>query len=355
MCFNVGVIIGPLMGGFLADPIASFPSVFGPGSTLGGADGVKWMEMFPYALTNMVCATILMIAAIGVVLGLDETHPLRRHRRDRGRDLGRLLLGKIFRHEKSGYKYHAVDSDTEPELLGAERDDVEDQPPRKDPVEGHSRAPLRAICTRNVILTLAQNFSSALHVSAFNAMLFVMLPAPQSDNAGAHLPFRFTGGLGLSSQKVGFANTVIGAVGLPLQILIFPWASGKLGVLRSYRVFLPFSVLAYCALPFLALLSNQSSFLWPCLAAILGAQVVSRTFVGPATIMLVNDSAPHPTLLATIHGVASSTSAAARVLGPTVGGAVLGWGLSHNFVGASFWGMTIIALLNWSLLWVVRE
>ncbi|OHE96566.1 major facilitator superfamily transporter [Colletotrichum orchidophilum] len=356
MCFNVGVIIGPLLGGFLADPIASLPSIFGPGSFFGGKDGVEWMERFPYALTNFVCSSILMIAALGVVLGLDETHPLRRHRRDRGRDLGRFLLRKVFRMETPPSDYHLIGNGNEPGQLVAEAGDVEDQSSSSKPVEeGKDRAPLRAICTRNVILTLAQNFSSALHVSAFNSILFVMLPAPQSDNTNAQLPFRFTGGLGLSSQKVGFANTVIGAVGLPLQILLFPWISSRLGVLQSYRTFLPFSALAYCSLPYLALLSNESPFLWPCLSAILSAQVMSRTFVGPATIMLVNDSAPHPALLATVHGVASSTSAAARMLGPTIGGTVLGWGLSNNFVGAPFWGIALVSLINWSLLYVVRE
>ncbi|KAK1524842.1 major facilitator superfamily transporter [Colletotrichum paranaense] len=351
MCFNVGVIIGPLLGGFLADPIESLPSIFGPGSFLGGVDGVEWMIRFPYALTNFVCSSILMIAALGVVLGLDETHPLRRHRRDRGRDLGRFLLRKVFRMESPPNDYHLVGNANEP----AEAGDVEDQTSSSKPVEDKGRAPLRAICTRNVILTLVQNFSSALHVSAFNSILFVMLPAPQADNTNAQLPFRFTGGLGLSSQKVGFANTVIGAVGLPLQILLFPWISSRLGVLQSYRTFLPFSALAYCSLPYLALLSNKSPLLWPFLSVILSAQVMSRTFVGPATIMLVNDSAPHPALLATVHGVASSTSAAARMLGPTIGGTVLGWGLSNNFVGAPFWGITLVALINWSLLYVVRE
>ncbi|RSL59539.1 hypothetical protein CEP54_007252 [Fusarium duplospermum] len=32
MCFNVGVIIGPLLSGFLADPINALSSLFGPGS-----------------------------------------------------------------------------------------------------------------------------------------------------------------------------------------------------------------------------------------------------------------------------------------------------------------------------------
>ena len=36
MTFNIGVIIGPLLGGLLADPVGTYPGIFGPHGTLGG-------------------------------------------------------------------------------------------------------------------------------------------------------------------------------------------------------------------------------------------------------------------------------------------------------------------------------
>ena len=72
MCFNIGTIIGPVLGGLLADPVGSYPSVFGPGSWLGGEDGVGWMKRWPYALPNFVSAIFLGAAAFGVLLGLNE-------------------------------------------------------------------------------------------------------------------------------------------------------------------------------------------------------------------------------------------------------------------------------------------
>lgn len=103
MCFNVGVIIGPLLSGFLADPIHSLPSVFGPGSAIGGIDGVWWMARFPYALTNLLFSAILSMAALAIVLGLDETHPQRRHLPDFGRKLGKLLTGRPVKYQNPGY------------------------------------------------------------------------------------------------------------------------------------------------------------------------------------------------------------------------------------------------------------
>ena len=72
MTFNIGVIVGPMLGGLLADPIGSYPGIFGPDSTLGGVTGVWWMKKWPYALPNFVSAIFLMCAATALFFGLEE-------------------------------------------------------------------------------------------------------------------------------------------------------------------------------------------------------------------------------------------------------------------------------------------
>ena len=70
--FNVGVLIGPLLGGYLQDPVHTFPRIFGPHSILGGNHGVGWMSTFPYALPNLVSSMFLFGSVVLVVLGLEE-------------------------------------------------------------------------------------------------------------------------------------------------------------------------------------------------------------------------------------------------------------------------------------------
>jgi MFS family permease len=72
MCFNIGVIIGPILGGSLADPVNSFPQLFGPGSLLGGKEGVWWMQHWPYALPNVLSAVFILASFLAVFFGLDE-------------------------------------------------------------------------------------------------------------------------------------------------------------------------------------------------------------------------------------------------------------------------------------------
>lgn len=353
MCFNVGVIIGPLLSGFLADPIHSMPNIFGPGSFVGGADGVQWMAKFPYALPNIASAIFLAMSAMLIILGLDETHPELRHRPDPGRQLGRAIVRLFKGSSEPDVAYEAIPRDDpatprDSNLIGDEEDARAAEP------EAKPSTPFRAIFTLNVCLSLFQRFLLAIHVSAFSTIFFTLLPTPKEDSRSFDLPFRFSGGLGLSSKSIGLANTTIGMIGIPLQVLLYPLLSGRLGARKSYLAFLPLSIVAYCLLPYLVLLpADNTALVWTSLSAVLVLLVTSRTFVTPATMMLVNDCAPSPTLLGTVHGLSSSIASSARIMGPTVGGAMLGWGLGHNFVALPLWILSIVAVANWAvLLWI---
>ena len=392
MCFNIGVIIGPILGGFLADPVHSFPNVFGPESIFGGEHGVWWMTHWPYALVsdpfksssslarlrlllittdkdrqtqpNLVSAFFILISALCVIFGLDETHIAMRNKPDLGRRIGKWA-SRLCSRNKDSHQYSRLD---QPQDYADETNaiDLEEHPRQHAPSTYNTthntstppittKLPFRLIWTRNVIRTISAHFLLALHISAFNALIFLLLPAPRSANTHARLPFRFTGGLGLPSAQVGLATAVIGLIGFPLQVLLYPRLNTQLGTLKCYRLFLPFSPLAYTLLPFLALLPNTPALVWPALIAVLGCQVLARTFTLPGAIILINNSAPHPSVLGTIHGISQSVSSGARTLGPILGGWLLGLGLKGNCVGAVWWGMAGVAVANWGLLWWLRE
>lgn len=219
----------------------------------------------------------------------------------------------------------------------------------------HKRPGFSQIWTKNVLLTLLAHFLLAIHTSAFNAMTFVFLPTPRAPENSRDGFFHFGGGLGLPSARVGLATAIIGVIGLPLQIFLYPRIQGKLGTLTSFRTFLPFSPISYLLMPFLVVLPRVPWIVWPSFTVVVSLQVISRTFVLPAAIILVNNCVTDPSILGTVHGVAQSIASAARTLGPFVGGWGLGLGLANNMVGAVWWALAVEATIGWFVLWTIRE
>jgi hypothetical protein len=64
--WSIGTIIGPSIGGYFAEPVKNFPSVFSP-------DGL--FAHYPYLLPNLVCALLLLGSIVAGYFFLYETHP----------------------------------------------------------------------------------------------------------------------------------------------------------------------------------------------------------------------------------------------------------------------------------------
>jgi len=63
MTFNIGVIIGPILGGILSDPARAYPSISGD---------VEFFKRFPYAAPNLLSAFFLLSAMTSIWLFLEE-------------------------------------------------------------------------------------------------------------------------------------------------------------------------------------------------------------------------------------------------------------------------------------------
>ncbi|EMC99751.1 hypothetical protein BAUCODRAFT_63253 [Baudoinia panamericana UAMH 10762] len=368
MTFNIGVIIGPLLGGLLADPVGSYPHLF-------GENGGGWLRTWPYALPNVVNAVFLFCGAMSVLLGLDETHESRKDKPDFGRRVGKWIARSVFRrrHEQA---YEA--------LAGHETaaEDIELEAARishtKPPPSVRHRLPFRRIWTTNVLFTLVAHGLLAMHVGTFNNIWFVFLSTPRyspgtTNNDGnsttlhlppgyhQHLPFTFTGGLALPPPSIGTSLAILGVIGISLQLLLYPTLSYRLGTLTSFRGSLLLFPFSYLLAPYLAMIPSinpppgqaSGALVWIAITVVLLIQVTARTFALPSTAILVNNSSPHPSVLGTVHGIAQTVSSATRTVGPALMGWIYGIGLQHGVVGTAWWSMTGIAVVGaFASLWV---
>jgi hypothetical protein len=80
-----------MIGGALAKPVESMPSIFVPGGLF---------DKLPYLLPNLFSACCVFIGLIIGILFLEETHVERKLQRDRGVEIGRYLLSLASRARK---------------------------------------------------------------------------------------------------------------------------------------------------------------------------------------------------------------------------------------------------------------
>ncbi|CZR59841.1 related to E.coli tetracycline resistance protein TCR1 [Phialocephala subalpina] len=351
MTANVGVIIGPMLGGLLSDPAASYPSLFG---------GIKWLEKFPYSPPNIVSAVFLSCALCAVFFGIEETHEQFAHEKDIGVTCRRKVIGFFQRLFSSPEKITYSHLPSEPYDHTSEFPPPVYKPKKRIAPRYPNKLPFRRIFTHNVICTLICHALMGGSMGTFNNVWYTFLSTPVYDPAKAppgytpHPPFIFTGGIGLPPASVGFAMAILGTIGITLQLFLYPIINARLGTVRSWRIVLYCFPVVYLLIPFLSLVpsttpppSQKTGFpLWAALTTLTFVQVVGRTFASPATTILINNCSPHPSVLGTIHGIGQSASSAARTVGPAMGGYLYGLGLKHGIVGAVFWGLSIVAVFS---------
>lgn len=339
---------------------------------------MQWMIHWPYALPNLVSAIFLLISSLSVILFLEETSELCKHKTDPGLRLGRRIRRYIFRQNVSideGYTAVPTDEDVEPATLELQPTPTSARPdtPAQLYKEGQllrRKLPLRRIWTRNVMVTLLSHGLLALHVGTFGSLWFIYLSAPRFDPADPHPPgfhphglVHFTGGMALPPPRIGLALAILGIIGITLQLFLYPRLSHRLGTTLSYRIFLALFPLTYVLVPFLSIIPSNSkppagvsgALVWIAITIVLFIQVLARTFALPCTTILINNCCPHPSVLGTVHGLGQSVSSLTRTFGPIVFGWIFGKGLDLGIVGLSWWILACVAVVGSMVAQFVRE
>ncbi|TLS29344.1 hypothetical protein PpBr36_01550 [Pyricularia pennisetigena] len=388
MTFNIGVTIGPSIGGMLSDLAGSYPNTFGK---------VPLFVNFPYAAPNLFSAFILFCGITFTWLCLEETLDSRMDKRDLGLELGKKIseflasFSLFSKRDKAGYERVASSAEeaevndmgtesSSPTLYDSRRSSLGEsnlaaqQPPPPRRPRYTQRLPFGRIFTRNVVFTLMAHFLLAFHLGTFNSLWPVFLSTPTFDpslptppgSLTRRLPFIFTGGIGFSSQQVGPVMSILGTIGIFLQLLVYPRLSARLGTTTSLRTFLTCFPIVYFAVPFLSLIpstdhspdshSKAGPAIWVAITAVIGLHVLGRTFALPAQTILINNCSPHPSVLGTVHGIGQTASSAARTLGPALGALIFGIGLEKGVVAIVWWVLSGVAVLGLLATWLwVRE
>ncbi|GAW23239.1 hypothetical protein ANO14919_127910 [Xylariales sp. No.14919] len=350
--FSVAATLGPLMGGLLADPVLTLPGLFGE-SAIWGFD---WVFKYPYALPSLINTVTLAITGLIVFLGLEETSSKRRNKPDLGLYLARRLKAFILR-KPMGDGYYTLETFDAPDspLMNGDQEKTAIAAP--DLTRTRRSLPFSRVWTRNVIFTLVTEALFDFQLGAFTNLWTLFLSSPRStpeETAVRSLPWVFTGGLGMPAATVGLATSILGIIGMVLQIFAYPPVHARLGTLRGFRYFMALFPVAYFLAPYLAVLPSATEapepasgiIIWMFMTVVQVFQVMARTVTLPASIILLNNCSPHPSVLGLVHGLGQSVSAGFRTVGPVVGGWWYGASLEAGVVGAGWWGVAGVAALG---------
>ncbi|KAL1842876.1 hypothetical protein VTJ49DRAFT_3893 [Mycothermus thermophilus] len=342
----IGSIVGPMIGGALAKPVDSLPSVFAPGSI--------W-DRLPYLLPNLFSACCVFFGVIIGLLFLEETHAEKKQRRDRGVELGKYLLsylpGKSTKPKSSTAAKDAEEqpllSDTEslPGYLSDATLDVSEQDRHSlDEACGHAPTkPATKIFTKPVVTIIASYGILAFHTMVFDSLLPVFLSTmPPEKPMPISLPFKFADGFGLDTKTIGFILSVQGIYSMVSTHFLFPFITQRLGPLRLFKLMSVLYPLLYFTTPYIVLLPESvrmaSIYLivvWKC---------TFSTLAYPSNAILITNSAPTTLTLGTINGAAASTASLCRALGPIISGFLYSMGLETGYSGLSWWTTGLVTI-----------
>lgn len=212
---------------------------------------------------------------------------------------------------------------------------------------GSKRLPFRKMWTANVIYTMLATFMIVGHLGTFTTLWPIFLSASVQPTDNQPSSSRLSGGLAMNRRQVAVCMSLLGVVGVFLQVLIYPSLSDKFGTIRVWRSALWFFPLVYLIAPFCTLAVRQSSepsmtsstqpVLWFAVSFVLLLFTAGRTGVTPATSLLINDCTPHASVRGTIHTTGTVVGNLGKSIFPLIVLPVFGYGLQNGMVGLGFW------------------
>lgn len=328
--WQIGAIFGPILGGALAAPARKFPQLFGEN---------EFFKTFPYALPNLVAGVIFTIGILSGILFLKESLESRKDRRDYGLIAGKWLTSCCCVSRKSKLR---------------PADDFESNLPSSKKEEASGPPKYREVFSYQSNLNLLAYTLLGFHGVAYDQLLPVFMHLPVHCCGDAKLPFKFSGGFGLESGRIGVIFTIYGVFSMLAQFFLFPYVTRKLGALFCYRACTLIFPLTYLVTPYTVLMPTDALRQ----GAVIGVMLVkalANIFAFPCITILMTNSVRELRLLGTLNGVATSLAAVGRACGPYLAGRTFTWGAHAGFMIASWWLLAAFALVGHIVTWWLVE
>jgi len=282
-------LIGPVIGGYLADPTKSLPAIFSPGSV--------W-ETYPYLLPNLVVVLFIMLSGLLGFLFLDESHPKFRNRLDKGRILSQWA-NRCFRTifklpDAGGYTSLAAEEAGTPLTDGSttrgsptigSQDLEAPSPSQSSPTQNTLKT---SAYTMQVILQVLAVSMLAFHKVSSDAIIPTFLATPSNPEPSQGIQrsswFKFSTGFGMPISNISNVLLAQAVVAIISQALIVSKVVEKYGPLMTFRMAMLMFPWLYFLTPFTARFSRPYSTLLILLDLCIKGVLVNLGYVASAIL-----------------------------------------------------------------------
>ncbi|XP_071731187.1 protein ZINC INDUCED FACILITATOR-LIKE 1-like [Rutidosis leptorrhynchoides] len=262
--WGIGLIIGPALGGYLAQPAEKFPSLVSSDSLFG---------RFPYLLPCLCISIFALFVTIGALFWLPET---------------------LHFHKKS-------------ELESASN--VPDSEGKTD--ENKKSSLISLLKNWPLMSSIIVYCVFSLHDMAYTEIFSLWAVSPKS-----------LGGLNYSTEDVGTVLSITGVGLLLFQTTLYPLAERLVGPIMVARISGVLSIPLLTSYPYIAMLSGfMLAFTLNCASVVKNVLSVS---IITSTFMLQNKAVDQHERGAA-NGIAMTLQSICKAIGPACGGALLSW------------------------------
>nr|XP_048326210.1 protein ZINC INDUCED FACILITATOR-LIKE 1-like isoform X2 [Ziziphus jujuba var. spinosa] len=271
--WGIGLIIGPAIGGYLAQPAEKFPNLFSKSSLFG---------RFPYFLPCL-CISLMALGVTIATLWLPET--LHKH------------------HENS-----RPSADSEETLDAYYVSDTKKTNQKAEAEKTSKKSLLRNWPLMSAIIVYC--FFS-LHDMAYSEIFSLWATSP-----------RKLGGLSYTTDQVGEVLAVSGFSLLIFQSFLYPPVEKAIGAIATARIAGVLSIPLLTSYPYIALLSGFT-LTWVLNLASLVKNVLSTSII--TGLFLLQNRAVEQNQRGAANGISMTMMSVFKAVGPAAGGAILSW------------------------------
>ncbi|XP_073289562.1 protein ZINC INDUCED FACILITATOR 1-like isoform X2 [Primulina huaijiensis] len=273
--WGIGLVIGPAVGGFLAQPAEKYPHIFSKESIFG---------RFPYFLPCLTISVFALVASI-VSCWLPET--LHTHQKENiEQDGGKAVL--------EGNSYKSV------------------KPHKIKGSEGSLPLKKRSILKNWPLLSAIMVYCIfQLHDMAYTEIFSLWAVSP-----------RKFGGLSFTTSDVGVVLVITGFGMLIFQLFLYTWVEKTLGTIMVSRIGAVITIPLLSSYPFIAGLSGLILLLVLNCASML--KNVLSISITTCLLVMQNRAVPQEQRGAA-NGISMSAMSLFKAVGPAAGGSLLSW------------------------------